>query len=147
MSDHYKIWSISPIRVNKLSIYYQNIQDINTKLDMFTRNVSLCNYDSIKLTETWLSNSVVDAKLGLSSTHYFRCDRYSTRDVITRDGIVLIVIRNWFSYRWFSIYDNLIEQLFIKINDESSSLIIGAVYVPPAFDINVYDTHFNNIDV
>jgi hypothetical protein len=115
---------------------------------LFIRNVSLCNYDIIILTETWLSTNVVDAELGLCPLYnIFRCDRCSTRGVSTRGGGVLIAVNNRFSCHRLSICDNSVEQLFIRISDKCFSLIIGAVYIPPASDINVYDIHFNTIDV
>jgi len=115
---------------------------------MFTRNVSLCNYDIIIITETWLSDNVNNAELGLSPRYtIFRCDRCNTRDVTTRGGGVLIAVKNQFSCRRLPISDNSVEQLFIQISEKSLSLVIGAVYIPPASDINVYDIHFNAIDV
>jgi len=109
---------------------------------MFTRNVSLCNYDIIIITETWLSDNVNNAELGLCP-HYtiFRCD------VTTRGGGVLIAVKNQFSCRRLPILENSVEQLFIQISEKSLFLVIGADYIPPASDVNVYDIHFNAIDV
>ncbi|KAF0694325.1 Reverse transcriptase domain-containing protein, partial [Aphis craccivora] len=102
----------------------------------------------IIITETWLSANVIDAELGLCPLYaIFRCDRCSTRNVITRGGGVLIAVKSRFSCRRLPILDNSVEQLFIQISEKSSSLVIGAVYIPPASDINVYDIHFNAIDV
>ncbi|KAF0712457.1 Reverse transcriptase domain-containing protein, partial [Aphis craccivora] len=70
-----------------------------------------------------------------------------TRDVITRGGGVLIAVKSRFSCRRLPILDNSDEQLFIQISEKSLSLVIGAVYIPLASDINVYDIHFNAIDV
>jgi len=60
---------------------------------------------------------------------------------------VLIAVNSRFSCHRLSICDNSAEQLFIRISDKCSSLIIGTVYIPPASDINVYDIHSNTIDV
>ncbi|KAF0713286.1 putative RNA-directed DNA polymerase, partial [Aphis craccivora] len=76
-----------------------------------------------------------------------RKDAVGTRDVITRGGGVLIAVKSRFSCRRLPILDNSVEQLFIQISEKSLSLVIGAVYIPPASDINVYDTNFNAIDV
>jgi hypothetical protein len=59
---------------------------------------------------------------------------------------VLIAVKNQFSCHRLSICDNSVKQLFIRISDKCSSLVIGAVYIPPASDINVYDIHFNTVD-
>jgi len=115
---------------------------------MFTRNVSLCNYDIIIITETWLSDNVIDPELGLYPLYtIFQCDSCSTWDFITRGGGVLIAVKSRLSCRRLPILDNSVEQLFIQISEKSLSLVIGAVYIPSAFNINVYDIHFNAIDV
>jgi hypothetical protein len=83
----------------------------------------------------------------LSPIYYFWFDCCSTRDVITRDDGVLIAVKNRFLCHRLSICDNSVEQLFIRISDKCPSLVIGAVYIPPASDINVYDIQFNTVDV
>jgi hypothetical protein len=58
---------------------------------------------------------------------------------------MLIAVKNRFSFHCLSICDNSVQQLFIRIGDKF--LVIGAVYIPPDSDINVYDIHFNTVDV
>jgi len=45
----------------------KKIGGINTKFDLFTRNVALRDYDLIIQTETWLSSNVINAELGICS--------------------------------------------------------------------------------
>jgi len=45
-----------------------------------------------------------------------------------------------YSYRVL-LQDNKIEQLFVKLSVGSLVLLIGAVYIPPQSDINVYNSH------
>jgi len=80
--------------VNNLSVYYQNVRGLNTKLDTFIRNIALLNYDLIILTEIWLSRSVNDSELGLCS-HYavFRCYRHEIHGPDIRGGGVLIAVK------------------------------------------------------
>ncbi|KAF0751548.1 Reverse transcriptase domain-containing protein, partial [Aphis craccivora] len=57
---------------------FQNVRGLNTKLDVFSRNITLANYDIIVLTETWLRHEVSDCELGLLPNYIiFRCDRCS----------------------------------------------------------------------
>lgn len=80
--------------MNKLSVYYQNIRSLNTKLDKFTRNVALLINDIIVLTESWLSGSVNDSELELCSRYVvFRCDRDQNiyGHVIRGDGVLIAV--------------------------------------------------------
>ncbi|KAF0721394.1 Reverse transcriptase domain-containing protein [Aphis craccivora] len=80
---------------------------------MFTRNVSLCNYDIIIITQTWLFDNVIDAELGLCPLYtIFRCDRCSTRDVIIRGGGVLIAVKSQLSYRRIPILDYSVLFIF-----------------------------------
>lgn len=66
------------LTINSLStrIYYQNVRGINSKLDTLNRIISMSRYDIIILSETWLNNKIVDAKLGLYTPYsIIRCDR------------------------------------------------------------------------
>ena len=133
--------------MNDLSIYYQNVRGINTKIDVFTRNLALSDYDIFTLSETWLSNNVTDAEFGLCANYQvFRCDRCSIRGTGIRGGGVLIAVKNKFPSRRLHLNNNSIEQLYIEISINSFSLIIGTVYLPPRSDIAVYNNHFDLLD-
>lgn len=73
------------------------------------------------------------------------CDRESlicnNVNVSIRGGGVLIAIKSYLhSYR-ILLHDNKIEQLYVKLSIGSLILLIGAVYIPPQSDINVYNSH------
>lgn len=90
---------------------------------------------------------VNNAELGLCCRYtVFRCDKSDVHGHDIRGGGVLIAVKVQFSCQRLIIQNNLIEQLFIKINLNSEYLIIGAVYIPPHSDINVYNEHVNVID-
>lgn len=80
-----------------LAIYSQNTRGIKTKLDLFIQKLALSDYDIIVLTETWLSNDINDAELGLCPNYQvFGRDRCSIQDVQIRGGGVLIAVKNQF---------------------------------------------------
>jgi len=91
-------------------LYYQNIRGINTKLDIFNRNIALVDFDIIILTETWLHNEVNDIELGLMPKYtVFRCDRDSVMGSIIRGGGVLIAVNNRLQCNRIPLQDNNIE--------------------------------------
>lgn len=47
----------------KFKIYYQNVQDVHTKLFMLHSNLTLLYFDIYILTETWLFNDVSNLML------------------------------------------------------------------------------------
>lgn len=128
-------------------LYYQNVRGINTKLDVFVRNVSLFDYDIIVLSETWLRQEVNDSELGLLPNYsIFRCDRCSVIENDIRGGGVLIAIKNHYHCSQITIHNNNIEQLFVKLTIGSTMFIIGAVYIPPHSSLNVYNNHTDIIN-
>lgn len=54
---------------------------------------------------------------------------------------MLIAVHRRFVRRFFNVTCTSIEQLFVKIFINSSSVVIGAVYIPPDSDLNVYISH------
>jgi hypothetical protein len=77
-----------------VSIYYQNVRGLNTKL-----TISSCSYDFIALTETWLNDSVLDSELCNNNNYYtLRSDRDLTKMNLSRGGGVLLASRREFIF-------------------------------------------------
>lgn len=103
--------------------------------------------DIIVLSETWLRDEVNDCELGLLPKYsVFRCDRCSVINNDIRGGGVLIAIKNHFNCSQIIIHNNNIEQIFIKLTIGSTTLLIGAVYIPPHFGVNVYNSHTDTVN-
>lgn len=49
--------------LTSINAYYQNVRGLKTKLINIKNNISICEYDIIFLTETWLNDSVSDGEL------------------------------------------------------------------------------------
>jgi len=134
-------------QINYIYFYYQNVRGINTKLDVLARNVGLVDYDIIVLSETWLRQEVNDSELVLLPNYFiFRCDRCSVNDNDIIGGGVLIAIKNHYHCSQITIHNNNIEQLFVKLTIGSTLFIIGAVYIPPHSNLNVYNNHTDIIN-
>lgn len=60
---------------NNLSIYYQNVRGLRTKIDDFYIMTQNGDYDAIVLTETWLNNEINSTQLFGSEYTVYRKDR------------------------------------------------------------------------
>ena len=71
---------------NNISIYYQNVGGLRSKLSEFFIVVSQEEYSVITSTETWLHSHISDAELFNGNYQIYRKDRYT--DSINRGGWV-----------------------------------------------------------
>ncbi|VVC26831.1 Hypothetical protein CINCED_3A002963, partial [Cinara cedri] len=65
--------------------FYQNCQELRSKLSDFICNAAAFNHLFIILSETWLTNGIYDNELGLYNYNVFRCDR----SPLTSNSVVL----------------------------------------------------------
>lgn len=85
----------------------------------------------VVLTETWLTEDIIDSELGLTDYNLFRCDRSIFTSSKEDGGGALIAINKKFKIQKIIISNNSFEMLFIKIFDGDSFFVIGACYIPP----------------
>lgn len=104
------------------------------------------NFDIIILVETWLNDSITDAELGFDNFNIFRVDRDSINSDYLRGGGVLIAVKNHLFSRVLKLSVASVEQLFVDIRLEHKHIIIGTVYVPPASDLSVYESHCLSVE-
>jgi exonuclease III len=57
-----------------LSLIYQNVRGLNTKIDQFYSNAIANDVDVIAITETWLRNDVLNAEYFNSNFNVYRID-------------------------------------------------------------------------
>ncbi|KAK2578449.1 hypothetical protein KPH14_012589 [Odynerus spinipes] len=129
-------------------IYYQNVRGLRSKLSELRCAIASLstNYDIIILVETWLHSGILNAELGLEDFNVYRRDRYTNNITFKRGGGVLIAIRKHISSRQVSTQEQSVEQLFVKVYLEFKSIIVGAVYLPPGTDSNVYELHGSSVE-
>lgn len=135
------------ISKNSLSIYYQNVRGLRTKIFNFNSNLLLLQYGIFVLTETWLSDEISSAEFFSSNYLVFRCDINKNNNNKTRGGGVLIVIKKSFRSLIFSPQSEKVEQVFVKFMLSSQlSVLISGVYIPPSASVEVYESHVTEID-
>jgi len=103
-------------------------------------------FDILIFTETWLSDDVLDSELGLANYNLFRCDRNPSTSVHSRGGGVVIAVKNGLFCRELRSSVEYVEQIFVDIHIDYKHLVIGAVYIPPSSDVNVYNAHCNAVE-
>lgn len=111
------------------------------------RNVYLCDYDIIALSETWLSSNVNTSELGLLNYVTYRSDRNPITSNCSRGGGVSLSINNKYHSRLLPVPVSPVEHLFVITKfDINNYIIIGNVYFPPNTDISVFNIHFDIIN-
>lgn len=76
-----------------LSIYYQNVRGLRTKTGNFYSNLLLNSYDILSITESWLTDSVLNSELFDSRYLVWRRDRDYLRTSQKYGGGVLLAVR------------------------------------------------------
>ena len=116
-----------------INIYYQNVRGLNTKIDEFSENVLICQYDVIVLTETWLHEGVYSSELFHAKYNVYRCDRRGTK----RGGGVLVAIKEGYESKHISVNCET-EALVVKLNFNNRFYYIVAPYFAPSSNVKTY---------
>jgi hypothetical protein len=147
--------SVSSLRLasKNFVLYYQNVRGLNSKLQDIRLSSSSAPYDCIALSETWLSESVLDGEvLDLDAYNLFRCDRNFSECGNRRGGGVLLAVRR--TIRAVCLHINELDDsrmpkhvdiLLVRIFLDSCSVIICLVYIPPACRIDDYIVLFDSL--
>lgn len=130
-----------------LSLYYQNVRGLNTKVENFYVQVTKCEYDIVCLTETWLSEKVQNSELFCNNYEIFRDDRQNAKG-----GGVAIAIRRPLRSTMIDL-DKYVSELVPEINIVSCKVYIGnipiilvLVYIPPSCSVSNYQDVFESIE-
>lgn len=130
---------------SKISVYYQNVGGMRSKIrSFFLTSVSL-DYDVIVLTETWLYDGIRNSELTEEYTIY-RCDRNSASSNFTRGGGVLIAVRKTLPCSSVHLHDSEhLEQVAVSIKLPHQYVYVCAIYIRPNSDPTIYSTHSSSI--
>lgn len=115
-----------------LSLYYQNVRGLRTKVNEFNMGVSESNFDILCLTETWLNNGFFSSELVSEEYTVHRRDRNYTNSHTTRGGGVMLIHRsNMKSLRQLQFESSieLVEDIWVKFELPDGNLYICTVYV------------------
>lgn len=135
------------INENSISVYYQNVRGLRTKVDEFFLAATESNYDVIIITETWLNDQFYSQQLFGDRYTVYRKDRNSDTSTKKRGGGVLIAVTNRLSSALPAILiDQSVEHLWVNIFVNSCVVAIGAIYLPPEFsnDVSIMEKHLRS---
>ena len=125
-------WNNAEVFDSSLTVYYQNVRGLRTKIDEFFLAVSDLEYDLIVLTETWLNDVINSAQLFGQGYNVYRKDRNCDISGKTRGGGVLIAIKNIYSsYQCTTCVDPDLEHLWVNVECNKQLICVGVVYIPP----------------
>ncbi|KAI5732388.1 hypothetical protein M8J77_026115 [Diaphorina citri] len=134
-----------PSAAHLLSVYYQNVHGLRTKLKDLRTNVHLENRDIFAFTETNLTESHFNSELGFDSFAVFRYDRCSASSKKKSGGGVLLAVSHSIPCSQISLCVNNIEQIFIRLFLGSQTFVIGLVYIPPASSAEIYSAYWDEV--
>lgn len=89
--------------------------------------------------ETWLSDSISDAELGLENFNIFRCDRIAAD--LFRGGGVLIADRDCFPSIMKKKSISNLEFMFVEFRLDHKHTVVGAIYIPPSSAVDICESH------
>ncbi|CAA9997226.1 unnamed protein product, partial [Nesidiocoris tenuis] len=129
-----------------LSIYYQNVRGLNTKLTVLHHEAPHLTFDVIIFTETWLSNQVATGELRLSNYSVFRTDRSPKNNMHKSGpggGVLVGVLNKYLSYQWSPIEDT-VEHAAVLV--PQFRLIVSAIYLPSYQPADVLESYLSQLE-
>lgn len=109
---------------------------LKSKMKEIRAAVATCDYDIIVLVETWLDPGVLSTEVFDSSWVVFRQDRCPENSAKLKGGGVLIAARNQLDVSLVSLPTRSVEQVWVRLNLQTSVALLGSVYLPP--DVGVH---------
>lgn len=129
-----------------MSVLYQNVRGLNTKLPGVYRNSVGCGYDIIAFTETWLTADIFDSEIFCNEFNTYRRDRYGVIREKKRGGGVLISVNCSISSDLvMSSTDIEVEFICVRLAFRGQYIYVTCSYIPPRSSLNVYLKHANLI--
>jgi hypothetical protein len=130
-----------------LNIFYQNVRGLRSKFDLVKANFPVFgDYDVVILSETWLIPDITNSELGFCNFSVFKLDRNSATSIFSQGGGVLIAIRSNLSPSLININTHNVEQIFVAANISSRRFIFCAIYLPPYYPLQLYESHVSVVD-
>lgn len=119
------------------------MRGLRTKTSSCLLAASLCNYDVIVFTETFLNSEIYNNEIFNDNYIVYRCDRSSKNSCKQSGGGVLVAVSIALrsSKVTFEIDDLTNEELWICLTFDKRKLYIGDVYLPPSMPVDKYSTH------
>lgn len=135
---------------NNITIYYQNCGGIKTKLHTLLMNILTQSYDIIILTETWLHAGITDAEFIDNRYWVFRADRDRVASGRSDGAGVLIAIARTLcpagcapAAAACAPLPPVMDHVLVELKLAKRYVCIGAVYIPPEQNHDVYFSYLN----
>lgn len=124
---------------SNISLYYQNVNGLRTKLSWLRSSSSIHSHDLIIFTETNLSEEISNSELGLTNFSIYRQDRNNATSSKKSGGGVLVAVGPDISSYSLKTGINDVECVFVAlVGHHRVTNIICAVYIPPQQPSLVY---------
>lgn len=127
-----------------LSVYYQNVRGVSTKINEIFNAVASCNYDVIAFTETWMNSSIVESELFPPNFLPFRSDRKFEALEVSKGGGVCLAFRGDMSVVKLdtSLFDVLVsvDIVGVKLLFNNINIYFFALYIPPKATVETYES-------
>lgn len=128
-----------------LSVYYQNVRGLRSKIEDTKLNILCNNFDIICLTETNLQEHILSSEIFDSRYIVFRKDRNLSMIEASAGGGCLIAVKSEiFSNRMLH-FETEFEDLWVEIKLKNLNLIICCIYIRPQSHYDIYEKVLNNI--
>lgn len=124
-----------------LSIVYQNVRGLNSKLSSLFLQSFGFNFDVIVFTETWLRENIHNSEILCLNYQIFRCDRLNK----TGGGVLIAVCTKLPSEQISLQLEKSVEFIAVKICIKNKSLFISCSYIPPGSNADLYALHVSAI--
>lgn len=124
--------------LHDLTIYYQNVRGLRSKLVSLRQSLSNSNFKIFSLTETWLNTSFRSSELGFVNCNIFRHEKNTQTSVHLRGGGVLVACDSKLNAILLKTDEPTIEHIFIKFVYKSTTYVLGTFYIPPNSNIITY---------
>ncbi|XP_050516531.1 uncharacterized protein LOC126891399 [Diabrotica virgifera virgifera] len=136
----------SHIVSGELTVYYQNVRGIRTKLTALEESAATTDYDVLIFTESWLCDGISNDELGLLDFNIYRKDRSPLTSDKVIGGGVLIAVKKCYSSRSILLPHVHLEELFVEVCTLNECYIFGTVYLPPNSALISYENHCISIE-
>ena len=129
------------IAKERISVYYQNVRGLRTKIAQLRLLLTNCEYDILIFTETWLRADIESDEIS-SDYVFYRCDRSELTSHHSRGGGVLISVKKSLKCEHVLLENcDELEQVAVRIKNKFRSLYIVAIYLPPNSRAELYSAH------
>lgn len=125
-----------------LTVYYQNVRGLKTKLNEIYKNCLSEDFDIIVLVETWLNEGISSSELLDDRYVIYRFDRnFNTSAKKDGGGVLIACKRNLDSHELT--FNSQLGELWVKIKVGGKCFYVCVIYFPPGSQLETYRSFFN----